>query len=207
MKTIGTVLRDYRQKHHLSANELSRRTMVPTDFIDALEEEDLARLPAPSLVKGYVRLIAQEIGLPEENALALFRRDLDRTPAANPVAPHRRRGWRFWLTPRILSLAVLWLAILVGGFWLFQKWRHLGRPPQLEVSSPAQAAIVAAPISVTGQTEPDASLTINTELVSLDPQGKFNYSLDLPPGERAIVVQSRDRQGRASEQIIFVTVE
>ncbi len=207
MKTIGPVLRDYRQKHHLSPGELSRRTMVPTDFIEALEEEDLNRLPAPALVKGYVRLIAQEISLPEENAIALFRRDLDRSPASNPVKPHRRRGWRFWFTPRILSLTILWLAILVGGAWLFQKWQQLGRPPQLTVETPINSAIVVAPISVTGKTDPDASLTINTELVSLDPQGNFTYSLDLPPGERAIVVQARDQQGRASEQIIFVTVE
>lgn len=206
MKTIGSVLQDYRQKRHLSVGELSRRTAVPAYFIEALEAEEREKLPALSLVKGYIRLIAAEIDLPEESALALFRRDLKVKPESL-TTPRHRRGWRLTLTPRFLSLSVLWLAVLIGCVWLFLHWRQLGQPPELEVTTPQNYDIVSSPVTVTGTADAEASLTINTEVISLDPQGRFSFQLDLPPGERAIVVQATDRQGRQSEAVLFVTVE
>lgn len=205
MKTIGSVLKDYRQKRHFTITELSRRTAIPPIFIEALEAEEKEKLPAFSLVQGYIRLIAAEIGLPEENALALFRRDL-KTPTGAPSTP-RQRSWRLTLTPRFLSLSVLWLVVLIGSVWLFLHWRQLGKPPSLEVTTPQNYDIVSAPVTVTGTTETEASLTINTEVISLDPRGRFSSQLHLPPGERTIVVQATDRQGRQNEVVLFITVE
>lgn len=207
MKTIGSVLHDYRQKRHLSVVELSRRTTVPADFIEALEAEEKDKLPAQSLVKGYIRLIAAEIGLPEESALALFRRDLKIQPEKPLSSPRQRKGWRPILTPRFVSLSLLWTTLLVGGVWLFLHWQQLGKPPELQVNTPKNYDIVSAPVTVTGRVESDAALAINTEVVSLDPQGNFSLDLNLPPGERTIVLQATDRRGRQSEVVLFVTVE
>lgn len=203
MKTLGPVLRDYRQKHHLSVNELSKRTHVPVEFIEALEEEKNDVLPAKTLSRGYVRLIAPEIGLSEESALALFRRDI----GEDRVEPTRRRRGRLQITPRLLSLSVLSAAIFLGGAWLLLQWQQLGKPPVLAINTPQNYDIIPTPVQVNGKTDPDAALTINTEVVSTDPQGRFSYQLNLPPGERTIVVLATDRQGRTSEEIVFVTVE
>lgn len=206
MKTIGRVLREYRQKNHLSTTELSRRTSVPTDIIESLENEETRRLPAASLVKGYVKLISAEVGLSEENALALFRRDLGKQ-TKSVAMPRRRRIWRLTLSPRLLSLTALWIAIFIGGAWAFWQWRQLGQEPFLVISSPQNYAIVGSPVIINGQAHPDASVTVNTEIVSLDQQGRFNLTLELPPGERAVVVQAVDRRGRQSERVLFITVE
>ncbi len=208
MKTIGHVLRDYRQQKQLSVAELARCTAVPVDFIEALEAEDLTRLPAQALVRGYVRLMAPEIGLPEENVLALFRRDLAYREIDMVGKKARRRPrWHWVITPRILSLLALILVALVGGGGLIWQWRQLGQPPPLTVTSPHNYETVATPFSVVGKTSSNTALTINTEAVSLDPQGRFAYELDLPPGERTVVIQATDRRGRVAETIIFLTVE
>lgn len=206
MKTIGSVLQEYRQKHHLSVAELARRTSIAEEFVDAIEQEDKSRLPAMSLVQGYIRLIAAEIGLPEETALALFRRDLQtKSEQKIPLRQHKR--WRFFFTPRLLSLSLFWGSILVAALWLLFHWQQIVRPPQLSVSAPKNYDIVHSPLTVNGQTDPEISLTINTEVISLDPQGRFSHELTLPPGERTVVIQATDRRGRTSEAIIFVTVE
>jgi len=67
--------------------------------------------------------------------------------------------------------------------------------------------VITSEYTLTGQTDPQATLTINTEAVSLDTQGRFAHQLSLPPGERTIVVEATDLHGRQSEQVFFVTVE
>ena len=97
--------------------------------------------------------------------------------------------------------------LLGAAIFLAVQWRRLGDAPVLEVTSLENLSIVTTPITVTGKTEPNTTVTINTEIVSLDPQGRFRYELNLPPGERTVVVQATDSRGRQNEAVYFVTVE
>lgn len=209
MKTIGHVLRENREKQGFSQSQLARHTHVAERFIRALEDEDIARLPAAPLTQGYLQLLAKALGITEESLLALYRRDLAGQHGKAELQPSKRRVrfWHEWLSPRTFSMGLFGtLLLIVGGYFFFQ-WQQLGKPPLLVVDSPVPAAILSSPVIVEGKTDSDASLVINTQVVSLDPEGRFRFSLDLPAGERSIVVHATDRQGRKSEVVLFVTVE
>lgn len=209
MKSIGQVIRTYRERQEWSIQQLSKETSVPLEMIEALENERFSELPAAPLVRGYLQLIAQSLGIPEDTAIALWRRDAptaseNTLQSRSETSPFRGRSW--W-RPQLISWASFGILVVGAVLLLLWQWREIGRPPDLAVENLENFSVLPAPIEIRGQTDPDSTLTINTQLVSLDPQGYFAYLLDLPTGERTIVVQSTDAQGRVAEEIYFVTVE
>ncbi len=210
MKTFGQTLKSAREKQHLTHAFLHKKLHIPVQVLEALEQENADKLPAQPLVRGYVQLLARELQLPEEALLALWRRDF--APANKvsnpPVGSRRRNHWniRRFSSPRTVSFALLLMAALTAGTYVFFQWQRLSKPPELTLSSPENLSVVAAPVRVSGRTHPNNTVVINTQPISLDQQGRFEYQLELPPGERAIVVSAKDNRGRESEQILFVTV-
>lgn len=212
MKTLGQVLSSYREKKRLPLSVLAKKTSISEDIVEHLENDDYTNLPAAPLVRGYIILLANEIGLSEETALALYRRDVESKHSTQLTTKKTRlkRSWSFkqnMLTPRFLSLAVLIFVIILGTTYAAWQWFSLSQPPALTVSSPTAQTILSSPVKVSGKTTADNTVTINTEVVAVDINGNFQYELALPPGERAIVVTAEDSRGRKAESITFITVE
>lgn len=207
MKTFGQTLASAREKHHLSHSALSTMLHIPVDTLVALEQEKTENLPAQPLVRGYVQLLANALNLNEEGLLALWRRDFS-VAKSSPITGRRKARWlmRRNFSPRNFSLMLLLIAGVLGSSFVFLQWRQLNKPPELTITSPENLSILSAPIRLTGKTHPNNTVVVNTQPVSLDPQGRFEQDLDLPPGERAIVVSAKDNRGRESEKILFVTV-
>lgn len=206
MKTLGQTLRQYREKRGLTPAILAKQTRVPLHFVQALEDEQYDKLPAFAFAQGYVLLLAQEIGLGEETALALLRRDIPLQTVS--TLKQRSRTWKEkFISPRFLSAGILSALFLICASILGYQWQRLGQPPKLAIYEPENTAITRSPVIVRGQADPNSTVTINTQVVSLDPQGNFSFDLELPEGERAVVVQATDHRSRRSEKILFITVE
>lgn len=208
MKTFGQTLASAREKHNLSHATLSKKLHIPVETLIALEQEKSENLPAQPLVRGYVQLLARALELNEDGLLALWRRDFAVNKKVVIPQSRRRQYWfvRQNFSPRNFSLALLLIAGVLGSFFVFLQWRRLNQPPELSMSAPENMSIVNSPLKVTGRTHPNNTVVINTVPISLDPQGRFEQELTLPPGERAIVVSAKDNRGRESETILFVTV-
>lgn len=221
MKTLSQLLADHRQKQGWSIPYLAEKTKVPSTFIEALEKEKFNDLPAKALVHSYVNLLAHALHIPLETAIAMLRRDLpayadnDQDLVGLGKITNRRSRLSikkifspaFWLRPTSLALLVVTIALVSAAVFLSSQWHRLGKPPTLVINNLTNAAVISSEYTLTGQTDPQATLTINTEAVSLDTQGRFTHQLSLPPGERTIVVEATDLHGRQSEQVFFVTVE
>jgi cytoskeleton protein RodZ len=86
MSSVGAYLRGLREQQGMSVDELSRATRVLSHYLEALESEDLRRLPAPVFTKGFIRAYCQSVGVPPDEALRLYDRmgvpppDLSKVP-------------------------------------------------------------------------------------------------------------------------------
>lgn len=72
METLGGLFRQTRERQRLSLEQIASKTRIQQHHLQALEEEDFARLPAKVFVKGFVRSYARALGLDEDNAIQLF---------------------------------------------------------------------------------------------------------------------------------------
>jgi cytoskeleton protein RodZ len=92
MSSVGAYLRGLRERQGLSVDELSRATRVLHHYIEALESDNMASLPAPVFTKGFIRAYCQAVGAEPDEALRLYERSAGRlsekpkVPIAAPVS-------------------------------------------------------------------------------------------------------------------------
>lgn len=70
--SVGAYLRDLRERQGISLEELSRTTRVLSRYLEALEADNLASLPAPVFTRGFIRAYCQALGVPSDEAIALY---------------------------------------------------------------------------------------------------------------------------------------
>src|SRR5262245_20989272 len=72
MPAVGAYLRALRERQGVSIDEIARSTRVLHHYLESLESDDLASLPAPVFAKGFIRAYCQALGLPADEAITLY---------------------------------------------------------------------------------------------------------------------------------------
>jgi len=146
---FGERLKRERELREVSLDELTKATRISQRFLEALENEDWAKLPGGVFGRAFVRTIARYLGLDEEALLAEY--DLARGDTAQTVRPLKPEE-RIPSPPTWVPLAALLglLAILAGlvyaGRYAWHRYaaRHTsqqssGSAAQPESLAPANA--------------------------------------------------------------------
>ncbi|MGH7308631.1 MAG: helix-turn-helix domain-containing protein [Candidatus Rokuibacteriota bacterium] len=89
MGSLGSYLRELRQRRGLSLEELSRTTRVAPRYLEALEGDDLGALPGHVFARGFLRAYCQAMQTPPDEAIALYHRQTG-TPLPSPATPGQR---------------------------------------------------------------------------------------------------------------------
>ena len=66
-ESIGTRLRDAREKRQLSLQQASDTTKVRIHYLQALENDDLSAMPSTAQARGFLRIYAEFLGLGESD--------------------------------------------------------------------------------------------------------------------------------------------
>jgi cytoskeletal protein RodZ len=77
---IGSKLQKVRQDQGISLREIANATKISPHILEALERNDLARLPGGIFARGYLRAYAAELGLDPEQVVAEFRDQVEPPP-------------------------------------------------------------------------------------------------------------------------------
>ncbi len=202
MKKVGEVLHEERVRQRKQLAEISERTKIRVEFLDAIERNDFRSLPPSTFVRGFLQSYSRYLNIDEATVLALFRRDF-KVGERGKIIPreylktiHRRRTF---LTPRLFTMFIG--GIFVTGIVIFagMQWYRLRKPPMLQVTSPEDAQTVISPVLVSGKTQIDAVLTINSEPVAIEKDGSFEYGMEFSSqGEQTITVVAEDRNKRST---------
>ena len=210
MRTVGQILKEERLKKYYTLEEVEKATKIRKELLEALEEDQYAKLPPPTFIQGFIKNYGRFLDLPVEKLLAIFRREfseLKNPPRilesfADPLSKRRLR-----MTPtRFLTLLVLGL-IAVFFIYLWFEYRFLTGAPFLEVSQPAnQQNINEEVIEVSGRTDSEAKVTVNNQEINIDISGKFTQQIRLAEGTNNIVVTATSKSGKVSkvERTVFL---
>lgn len=116
---FGERLKREREMREVSMDELTKATRISTRFVQALENEDWAKLPGGIFGHGFVRTIARYLGLNEESLLGEY----DVARAEHLAAHPPKIEQRIPSPPKWLpALAVLLVLLLLTG--LFYAGRY-----------------------------------------------------------------------------------
>ena len=139
-RTFGRYLKDLRVGQGCTLQEASARTLISSDMIRAIEEDDFLRLPEPVFVRGFVKTLAESFGGDPADAVDRFHR-AERAWVHTRNRLDRRIRRRRWLkdqTKALIGLVVV--AVCIVGFVGFlmqeaerQEKADIGIPmPRLE---------------------------------------------------------------------------
>lgn len=214
----GAKLRSTRIEQDLSTQAVAKQLRLSNKQIDALEQDDFAALPEPTIVKGFIRNYAKLLKIPADAMLAAY---AEMTPDAVPYAVGINSGINMKITEkaksgssRYLLLALLFLLGL--GAWFFYQ-SYIQKPdiantiadisdglPTLDLPMPEpelEAALPEAPAVSPEASEAESDneqVTASSETVSAD-------SSEITSAETAAVASTSEEAvvaTQASEQLV-----
>jgi cytoskeleton protein RodZ len=106
--TVGKYLQQHRQRAGLSVEEVSTGSRIVLRFVEALEADEHADLPAPVYVRGFIRAYCEQVGANTERAIRLY----DAQAVPDPPLTVRPAPAA---TPRVTPTARRWRRIVVGA--------------------------------------------------------------------------------------------
>jgi cytoskeleton protein RodZ len=143
MTGFGEHLRREREMRGVSLEEISTATKISIRFLQAIENEELSKLPGGIFTRSFVRTYARYLGLDEERVLADCQLADEQKPevdirriTANRALPHGPAS-----RTRIIALLMAGV-LLAGGYALFRYSRRImeqrsSAPMATRLSTPA----------------------------------------------------------------------
>lgn len=213
----GEAIRTRREALQLTLEEVSAATRIPTEYIEALENDDFERLPAGPYAAAYARVLCEFLGV-EDADLAAIPRVAPREPAPRETATEVTDGavvvvqgpslaWVQRLA--VFSALVLFSLVLI---LLVQRTNRLTPAPRPEAGAPQTLRLDV-------RTGTRVTLVVDGERVIDDEWLAPRYTktvtwteraeLDLQAIEDVVVTWNKRRvrpqgQQRASRRLVFV---
>jgi cytoskeletal protein RodZ len=202
MNTVGTMLKAERVAKGLTLRQVELGTKIRFKFLEAIEADDFTPMPSLSYAKGFVKNYAEFLGLSSATVLAFFRRQTTDVPksAILPKGMSESLNRSFWqLTPgRFMALVLGGLALLFLTYFVLQ-YRVFQQPPKLAIVSPTENFMTTEKrLEVLGNTDSDATVTINGVSVLVRSDGRFFDQISLDPGVNKLTIIATSRLGKTT---------
>lgn len=208
MVPLGKRFQLARKRQNITLEQASTDLKIRPEFLQALEKGAYSNLPSAAYTQGFVGNYAHYLGLPKNESIAMFRREFDEKKVYSVLPQSMTRNAEFKVKRLRLQqtgLLILAVFLIIGGYLLYQ-YRYAFLSPPLEVITPKENEIIKSnTIQISGKSDPNATVMVNTNTVSVDSQGNFSKQIDLFSGKTIIQISATNRFGKKS--IIQRTVE
>jgi cytoskeletal protein RodZ len=209
MKTPGQILREARLSRGLSLETVEKIIKIRVKYLKALETDDYSVLPSISYAKGFIKNYSDYLGLNTSNILAFFRREnkeMSRQVLLPKSDSKLLRSTFLQLTPKRFIILIIILLISIFGLYFGIQYRNLQMPPKLNIFSPKNGIITKEnKIELLGQTDEDATVTLNGINILVRDDGKFFDTLNLNDGENLVEIIAISRYGKINKKTIKVS--
>lgn len=207
--TFGEELRKEREIRGISLKEIADGTKISRRFLDAIERNDYATLPAPVFTRGFVREYARYLGLNADDMVNRYSHyvranEQPEEPGSQirfgtRATASRRNGYAATVIGSILLLALL-------AFWLRRNGQSGGASGTAGEEMPGTTSTVLPVLASTSTEQSDAGdsglelrlRTTENSWITLDADGKTVLNEEVTAGTT--------REFRAEESFRFRTI-
>lgn len=203
-KTIGEQLSLARQGQGKSIRELATALKISAHHLESLETGRYDKLPSAVYTRHYAQIYAKALRLQWdvlsdqfEQEIAVYSRG-NHAPAARMAVKSSYPGTgsvkKALIIPRVIRLGLLSICILLLALYFVWQLVTLLTPPILVISYPTQDVMVTEPkITVTGRTQPEATVRINGQEIPVQPDGGFSEPIYLHRGLNTIHISTKSK--------------
>ena len=218
---FGATLRQAREHRGVSLQQISAVTKISMAALEALEKNDISRLPGGIFTRAFVRSYAAEVGLDPEDTVQEFLGEFpledaaDGSPYVNDTQERDAFQSEQRMARTLLRLVCLSLPLAVLIIYGTMSGRETSGPP----GGPSRSEEVAMPsdddaLPVRSEAERLNAVPVLVETaatgpltIDIHPQGRCWVSLTLD-GERAFarVMEGGEREIREAQREIILSV-
>jgi cytoskeletal protein RodZ len=172
---IGSKLRAARERRGMSLRQIADRTKIAVAVLEALERNDISRLPGGIFSRAFVRSYAQEVGLDPETTIQDF---IGQFPQDSVTAGHPRAGQsedvELFESDRRMASSALWILLvsipLAGGVLYYSMSdRGTGSAPSLPEATRPTAPELPRRIKTPGEPAPAPAAATDASRASAAP--------------------------------------
>jgi len=198
----GSRIKQARVNQGIALRDLARELKITDKILEALEQNDFPKLPAPVYSRGFVRMCAEYLGLDGDELAKDFLNELHgaQEKVEQKITPQQLRSFHrpfFVVTPRVTAIVAGVLVVSIALGYLFFEVRGFTRAPSLALSSPQNnAKINSNNVLVKGKTDPTAEVKINGEKTFVKSDGTFEENVGIGPGANKISVSAKSIGGK-----------
>ena len=203
-ETLAQKLKRARQTKKIKLSDAAKKLNINLKYLQALERGRYQDLPSGVYGKNFLKEYAWLIGLDAQELVNLYQVEKENsapTDSQSLFSNQIIKRYQLWAVSKIVKNLLIALAILVCFCYLGYLFKQAVSPPKLVIYSPEENFIThSSIITIIGQAEPEAYLTINEELVLVDTEGNFSKNINLKNGVNVITIVCNKKYGR--DQVI-----
>jgi len=204
----GEELRRARNFKKISLEEASQKLKIRSEYLLALEAEDLDVLPAGLYAKNFLKRYSDFLEVDLSDRTNLWSNLKDESQGINPFSQKILKKSRLLIFPKIIKNTLIGLAVLICFLYLIFYFNKIIRPPKLILTQPDRNLLLQESfLIVTGKTEKEAEIKINGELILSDTNGNFSKLVDLKKGINTLEVSAKKKYSRKNIIIRQILVE
>ncbi|MBT6253775.1 hypothetical protein HOI83_00895 [Candidatus Uhrbacteria bacterium] len=199
-QSIGAKLRSLRKRQGISLQMVSEQTHIHKKYLEAFEKDAYHELPDPLYARHFLKQFVEVLHGDPKYFLARYDEECGSCPAdvTQLKIPRQRIGRKSLLQVRSimgkLGIAALALLLLV---YIGMQIHTLLSPPNLIVDDPHDdIQTTTASLPVSGQTDAEVSIKVNSEPILTDPTGRFTTHVTLTRGLNIITIEAQKKYGQ-----------
>jgi cytoskeleton protein RodZ len=142
MESVGSRLARERERRDITLQEIARITKINIHYLDAIDHDELNRLPGGIITKGFLRAYAKEVGVDSEEIIADYTASVQASQRENVPPPQPKakplRTKSEWLSEHI----TIWgsaAALLLGFLILVWAYNRQLQPASGTAERPSKA--------------------------------------------------------------------
>lgn len=195
MLSVGSLLKDARERKKLTLRDVEKRIKVREQFIKAIEEDRWTSFTSRIYITGLLKNYARFLELDERKILAFFRREYER----NEEIKFKERVSTSYLSSdskKSIIVGFVFICILLVSYFSYQLYQFL-KPPSIYLISPTQSSFKRdKTIKIVGKTDKEAVITIMNERIYQNKEGIFEYVLPLKERETKLSIDVVGANGK-----------
>lgn len=204
---FGLLSQNLRLAKGLEISFISRKLGIKEEYLLAIEKNRLDLLPAGIYRKGFLKKYAEFLGL-DKKILADKLKELSSEEKDDPFINKKITKKHLIMFPKIIKTILFSLAILACSLYLIFYVRKIVTPPELKIVSPENNLLTnSRSIEVVGETETEAELKINGEIILSNNNGNFSQTVNLKSGLNNIIISAKKKYSQENIIIKQVLVE
>lgn len=208
-KTLGELIVEALKLRNLNTGKLSELTDISVNYLIALSNDDLTRLPSAPYVRGYLVKIADVLKIDANALLRAYKQEISlqslKTSGSSDKLPSNRYALNLLIKKTVIVSGIVFVLIIFYLIWQVSGFFGVSK---IEITNPSvDGAIINNPtIRLSGEIRAGDKLIINDEEVLPEKNGRFEKDFSLQPGINTFEFKAKrflGKETRIIRQVIY----